>query len=55
MLEFKELKSYDVQYWIYINDDYDSVDVTVKAISSVQAIKIAKSQAPSRAKKFRIT
>lgn len=50
----KQLKKYNVEYWIYRNDDYDSVHVEVSAISTNQAIKKAEKDAPTRAKNFKV-
>jgi hypothetical protein len=46
-------KSYDVEYWTYINDDYTDEEITVKAHSEEEAIKKAKSET-RRGKNFKV-
>ena len=46
-------REYEVQYWIYRNDDYDSDEVIVKASSEEEALKKAKEKA-YKGKKFKV-
>ena len=46
-------KEYEVQYWVYRNDDYDSDEVIVKASSEEEALEKAKEEA-YRGKNFKV-
>lgn len=46
-------KEYEVEYWVYRNDDYDSDYITVKASSEEEALKKAKEEV-RRGKDFKI-
>lgn len=46
--------TYEVQYWVYRNDDFDNDEVKVHATSDADAIEKAKQKAPNRAKKFKV-
>lgn len=49
-----EQKEYEVEYWVNTPDGYDNNYVTVKALSSEEAIEKAKQQVTPRAKDFKI-
>jgi len=52
--EASKEKEFEVEYWIYVNDDYDIEYVKVKAKDEKEALKKAEKEAPRRAKKFKI-
>ena len=46
-------KEYEVQYWVYRNDDYDNDEVTVKASNEEEALEKAKNSV-RRGKNFKV-
>jgi hypothetical protein len=47
-------KEYEVQYWIYRNDDYDDDSIIVKASSEEEALEKAKNSLKGKGKNFKI-